>query len=217
MRRYPISIFITVLAIVAVVLGWRMFAADELARSRAVEQVLARRSYIKLVMAVDYPAGRVAREEYTLIDDNGKSRANYAVIDRHGTAARFTERISGYDVSFAFGKAVQDGIWKLNTKHRRALDEIGYSIYVEQTADGQHGSRAFTFTNPQYWAKAAGREYHITLDPKKPTPKVQDILSLQSTSDADPRYLAIVDDFRSFGSPAFKRTMASARQKLLKS
>jgi hypothetical protein len=217
MRRFPTGLVIAILSVVTLVVGYRMYSVQESARAHAVQQLLKRPSYIKLVMQVDYPAGRISHEQYTLIDDNGVSNAAYAVTDRHGTTAKFDEPIAGYDVSFAFGKAVQDGIWELNSKHRRALDEVGYLVTVQQTADGGHGTRTFTFTNPEYWARAAGQQYHITLDPKKPTPNVNDILRLQSVSNADPRYLEIVKDFQTFGSAGFKRTVASAREKLLKS
>jgi hypothetical protein len=217
MRGMPIRIIFGIVAVLACIAGAWVFFADEIPRSHAVEKLLARPSYIKLGMRVDYPDGHIASEEYTLINDNGKSEAKYAVTDRRGSVARFSNKIEGYDVSFAFGKAVQDGIWELNTKHRRALDEVAYTVRVEQTADGGHGTRSFSFTNPQYWASAAGRQYHIVLDPKKPAPSEQDILKLESTSNAEPRYLEIVNDFKTFGSPAFKRTVAKAREQLLKS
>jgi hypothetical protein len=90
-------------------------------------------------------------------------------------------------------------------------------VTIEQTAQGESGRRTFSFTDPKYWAVAAGREYHIRLDPRKPTPNQADLLRLDSTSIAEPRYAKIVDDFAAFGSPAFHRTVASARAKLLRS
>jgi hypothetical protein len=53
------------------------------------------------------------------------------------------------------------------------------------------------------------------LDPKRPTPSEADLLRLDSTAVAEPRYAKIVEDFVEFGSPAFHRTVASARAKLL--
>jgi hypothetical protein len=69
------------------------------------------------------------------------------------------------------------------------------------------------FSDAAYIATEAGREYEIHLDPHKPVPNLVD---LQSTSTADPRYRAIENDFERFGSPRFKQTVAQARAKVLK-
>lgn len=215
MRRFPTTAVILTLAVVAAVGGWRIFAQSEADRYRAVEHVRASKSYVKLALHVEYPAGKIAREAYTLVDDDGRSSATYAVTDRKGTTATFDEQIKGYDVSFAFDKVVQDGIWELNTKGPRTLEDTKYTVSIEQTAQNQHGSRTFSFTEPKYWATA--REFHIALDPNKPTPDKLELLKLQSTANAEPRYQKIVDDFESFGSARFRQTVAAARAKLLKS
>lgn len=217
MRRFPVNAFIAVLALVFVISGWQLYARNEADRFRAVHAVRSSNSYIKLTLHVAYPSGPIATEDYTLIDDNGKSRATYAVGDRKGTIATFDEIIRGYDVTFAFDKVVRDGIWELNTKHPRTLADTKYTVSIEQTAQTQSGRRTFSFTDPHYWAVAAGRQYQIRLDPNKPTPSEADLLRLDSTAIAEPRYLKIVDDFTAFGSPAFHRTIASARAKLLRS
>ena len=217
MRRLPINAFIVILALVFVVTGWRLYARNETERFRAVDAVRNSKSYIKLSLHVEYPSGPIATEEYALVDDNGKSRATYAVGDRKGTLATFDEVIHGYGVAFAFDRMVQDGIWELNTKHPRTLADTRYTVKIEQTAQTQSGSRTFSFTDPKYWALAAGRQYQIRLDPKKPTPTQADLLQLDSVSLAEPRYAKIVADFENFGSPAFHRTVASARAKLLRS
>jgi hypothetical protein len=215
MRRFPVNAFVAVLALIFVITGWQLYARNETARFHAVEAVRNSRSYIKLTLHIAYPGGRIATEQYTLIDDNGKSRAIYAVGDRKGTVATFSEIIRGYDVTFAFDKLVQDGIWQLDSKHPRTLEDTKYAVTIEQTAQGESGRRTFSFTDPQYWAVAAGRQYHIRLDPHKPTPSEADLLRLDSTAVAEPRYAKVVADFESFGSPAFHRTIASARAKLL--
>jgi hypothetical protein len=207
MRRFPVNAFIIVLALVFVVTGWQLYARNETARFHAVDAVRTSKSYIRLTMSVVYPTGPIATEEYRLVDDNGKSRATYAVGDRKGTIATFDEIINGYDVTFAFDKLV----------HPRTLEDAAYRVSIEQTAQGQSGRRTFAFTDPHYWAVTAGRQYHIALDPKKPVPSEADLLHLESTSLAEPRYAKIVADFEAFGSPAFHRTVASARAKLLRS
>lgn len=215
MPRFPVNAFVAILAVIFVITGWQLYARNEATRFAAVEAVRNSNSYIKLTLRIEYPRGPIAFEQYTLIDDNGKSRAIYAVGDRKGTVATFNEIIRGYDVSFAFDKFVQDGIWQLNSKHPRTLEDTKYTVTIEQTAQRQSGRRTFSFTDPHYWAVAAGRQYRIRLDPHKPTPSEADLLRLDSTAVADPRYAEIVADFEAFGSPAFHRTVASARAKLL--
>jgi hypothetical protein len=217
MRRFPVNAFIAILALVFVVTGWQLYARNEANRFHAVDAVRTSYSYINLTLHVAYPNGPIATEDYRLVDDNGKSRATYAVGDRKGTIATFDEIIRGYDVAFAFDKLVRDGIWQLNSKRARSAGDTKYTVTIEQTAQGESGRRTFSFTDPKYWAVAAGREYHIRLDPRKPTPNQADLLRLDSTSIAEPRYAKIVDDFAAFGSPAFHRTVASARAKLLRS
>jgi hypothetical protein len=217
MRRFPVTAFITVLALIFAVSGWQLFAHNEAARFHAVDAVRMSKSYIALELHVAYPSGPIATEDYELIDDDGRSRATYAVGDRKGTIATFDEIIRGYDVTFAFDRLVRDGIWELNTKHPRTLADTKYTVTINQTAQGESGRRTFSFTDPHYWAVAAGRQYHISLDAHKPTPSEADLLHLESTAIAEPRYQKIIDDFASFGSPAFHRTVASARAKLLRS
>ncbi len=215
MRPSPTSLFITILALVFVISGWQLYARNETARFHAVDAVRTSNSYFKLMLRVTYPSGPIATEEYRLINDNGKSRASYAVGDRKGTIATFDEIVRGFDVTFAFDKLVADGIWELNTKHARTLADTAYTVTIDQTAQNASGRRSFSFTDPHYWAVAAGRQYHIRLDSKAATPSEADLLRLESTAVAEPRYARIVADFRTFGSPAFHRTVASARAKLL--
>lgn len=215
MRRFPTTPLIVVLAIVAVVGGWLIFAKTEVQRYQAVNMVRTAKSYIKLRMDVRYPSGPIATESYVLVNDNGASKATYAVTNRAGTIATFDEQLRGVDVSETFDYLVHDGIWEIDSKRRRTTSDVVYTVRIDQTAQGQSGHREITFANPKYLATA--REFHIKLDPKKPTPSENDLLHMDATSIADPRYEKIVSDFRSFGSPTFKRTIASARTKLLKS
>jgi len=217
MRRFPTTPFIVILAIVAVVGAWRLFAHTETTRYQAVQTVRHARSYIKLTMDVVYPTGRIGSEHYTLINNDGVSQALYSVADRNGSTARFDETVRGIDVSYVFDQVVQDGIWQIDTKYPRTLDDVKYTVAIEQTAGDQSGTRKTSFTDPHFWATAAGRQYHIHLDPNKATPTQNDLLRMDSTSTADVRYEKIVKDFQEFGTPTFKNTIASARTKLLKS
>ena len=215
MRRFPTTLVVVVLAIVGIVGGWRLFSGNESQRYQAVQQVRSQRSELHFGEAVTHDKGPIAREEWRLDNVNGKSVASYSAQNRAGSRiAKFSEPIEGYDVTFTFEKLVQDGIWELHTRPLRGNTKDVYTISVAQVAGDRSGSHKFTFADPHYLATTAGREYAIHLDKNKPVP---DLLTLKSTSTADPRYQKMVDDFAAFGPPRFKKTVAAAREKLLKS
>ena len=215
MRRFPTTPLIIVLAVIGIIAGWRLFYSSEAQRYKDVRTVRAQRSELHLVEALTHDKGPIAREEWRLDNVDGKSSAAYSAENRAGTrVAKFSEPIAGYDVTFAFEKLVQDGIWELQTRPLRGNTTDVYTITVFQVAGDRSGKHTFSFTDPHYIAVTAGRQYHIHLDKNKPVP---DLLTLQSTSTADDRYGKIVADFGSFGPARFKQTVAAAREKLLKS
>ena len=213
MRAVLVRLLIIAAAVVAVAGGWLLFAKSEHDRYVAVQHVHNSRSEIRLSYTVDHTAGPIAREIWSMRNIDGDSVASYAAIDRHGNKATFDEQIHGYDVTFLFDKLVADGIWELQTRPFRGSAQTLHVVEISQVADKASGSHRFQFSDAHYIATEAGREYHIHLDPHKPVP---DLLTLQSTSTADPRYEKIADDFEAFGSPKFKATVAQARAKLLK-
>ena len=215
MRRFPTTLLIVILAVVGVVFGWRFFFPSEHQRYQAVNSVRNQRSELHFGEVVTHDKGPIAREEWRLDNVNGKSKATYLAQNRAGTRiAKFTEPIQGYDVTFAFERLVQDGIWELQTRPLKGKTDDVYTVSVAQVAGDRSGSHRFTFTDPHYLATTAGRQYNIHLDKNKPVP---DLVTLQSTSTADARYQKVVDDLASFGPPRFKKTVAAAREKLLKS
>jgi hypothetical protein len=214
MRRFPVTTFVCIIAVIAAVGGWLLFYKPEHARYVAVQRVLQSRSEVRLTYAVEHGTGPIAREVWQMQNINGVSEASYTAFDRKGTKATFNEPIGGYSVTFLFQKLVLDGIWDLHTRQGRGPSTNIYAVTIAQVADKSSGSHHFEFTDPHYLATTAGRQYHIHLDPNKPLPN---LLTLDSTSTADPRYQAIVDDFEQFGPPSFKRTVVAAREKLLRS
>jgi hypothetical protein len=213
MRRFPVTLLILVAVVVAAVGGWMLFAKTEHDRYVAVERVNNSRSEIRLSYMVVHTSGPIAREVWSMQNLNGHSVASYTAVDRKGTKATFDEQIIGYDVTFLFDKLVQDGIWELETRPFRGSSQTLHVVEISQVADKASGSHRFQFSDAHYIATEAGREYHIHLDPHKPVP---DLVTLQSTSTADPRYEKIAQDFEQFGPASFKTTMARARAKLLK-
>jgi hypothetical protein len=215
MRRFPTTLIIVLATLVFVAGGVRLFWNSEHQRYRAVQGVLRQQSKVHITETITHAKGPLAREEWTLSNDNGNSTASYEALNRAGTrVARFTYPIKGYDVTFAFQKLVLDGIWEVRSRPLLGNTNDVYTISIAQTAGDRSGSHRFNFADPHYLATTAGRQYAIHLDPKKPVP---DLLTLQSTSTADPRYQQIVDDFQSFGPPGFRATVANARRTLLHS
>ena len=213
MRRFPTTTVILVLAVLAAIGGWLLFARAEHDRYVAVKEVRQSRSEIRFSYRIEHEAGPIATEEWRFANLDGRSSVAYGAVDRRGNRASFEQRVDGYDVTFLFDKLVQDGIWELPTRPFRGKPDL-HVVRIAQVAQATNGSHEFRFTDPHYLAASAGREYHIHLDRTKPLP---DLLRLDSTSSADVRYQRIVDDFEGFGTPRFKRTLAAARQKLLTS
>jgi hypothetical protein len=144
-------------------------------------------------------------------DVEGVSRFEYEIRGYNGhqiTVIAPAARV--YDVSFFFGRLTQDGIWQLVNRPSRPGATATYTVYVKQLADYQQGQRTVTFTNPEYWATKAGRQFSIDLS--KGVPK--DLLHLQSTQATDPRYEQIVKDFRDFGPDEFRHNVAVARARI---
>ncbi len=218
MRRFPTTLVVLVVMVVGLIAGWRLFWPSETRRYEAVKTVRQQRSEIHLSEAIVHAKGPIAREELRLDNVEGTSTASYTVADRRGYVAHFSQPIQGYDVTFAFDLLVRDGIWELQKPaHFHGGTSEVYTVSIDQVAGSRAGRHRFTFADPHYLATTAGRQYEIHLDKTKPVPSQADLLKLQSTSAADPRYEKIVADFASFGPPRFKQTVAAARAKLLRS
>jgi hypothetical protein len=213
MRRnnlVPIAIFIV--AIVVAITGWMIYWPIESQRYAATQKVEKTHSVIRIVYSVSHQQGPIRRERLTFTNDDGNAKVAYEGVNRPGTAiARFTAPLDGYDVANLFGEVARDGVWDLHSEPPRGDTSTTYTISVYQLTDNKNGSNSFTFTDPRYWATRAGRQYRIKLDKNKPVP---DILTLDSTSLAEPRFGKLVQDFDDFGPPGFRETLAAARKKL---
>jgi hypothetical protein len=215
--RFRVVPFIVLLAgVIAVIGGWEMFQHTESGRYAATRAIRESVSEIRIGLDIAHDAGPIALESYRMSDINGVSHAQYTVSGRSGAAYRVIEparttkeRVS--DVAVLFGELVEDGVWELQDAPMRGDKATKYTVNVQQLVNGQHGTHAFTFTDPHYWATTAGHQYHITLDKHKPVP---DLVQLKSTAIAEPRYGRVVTDFLDFGSPAFRAAIAAQRQKL---
>ena len=211
-RSSIIPLGIVALTIVAVIGAWWIYWPIESQRYTATRAVTKTSSMIRLVYTVSHQHGPVGREKLTFTNDDGKAQVVYEGTNHDGTLiARFTEPVDGYEVANLFGQTVSDGIWDLGSMPPRGDTGTTYTVTVYQLTDNQSGTHTFSFTDPHYWATTAGRQYHIQLSKDKPVP---DVLKLDSTSLADPRFQKVVDDFSGFNAPGFRATLAKARAKL---
>lgn len=192
--------------------AWHYGVRGDLAKFQQVQGVLQSRSELHLSMLVSYRSGPFARERYVMHDVNGRSDAFYTVEGRNGTQATVHDTLRSVDVPAFFDKAKQDGVKELASKPPVKGARASYTVRVASTIGGVSGSHTFTFTSPEFWATKAGREYHIILSKDKPVP---DILTLKGVSRNDPRYLHLVQDFESFGTPRFVAAKARARSAVL--
>jgi hypothetical protein len=210
-RRFPIEILIVVIAAVMLVLGWRIYGTGEMGRFGPAIRAQKAPSELYARMAVRYAKPPIFEEEYRMSDVEGVSTFVYRIRGYKGHEIKVTAPAARvYDVSFFFGKLGQDGIWQLVDKPPLPNADARYTVYVKQLADYKRGERTVTFTNPQYWATKTGRQFQIDLSKGIPS----DLLRIQSSQVADPRYAQIVADFREFGPDEFRHNIAVAQARI---
>ena len=209
MRRLPpMEITILVILAVALVVGWRIYGTGEMGRFGPVVKAQKAPSELYARMTIRYDHPPIYEEEYRMQDVEGVSTFSYRVRSyncKQITVNAPARRV--YDVSFFFGALDMDGVWQLVNRPPRPDADAFYTVYVKQLADFKQGERTVTFTDPKYWATTAGRQYSIDLSKQSPN----DLLHMQSTSLADPHYQKIVDDFRTFGPPEFRKNVETAQ------
>jgi hypothetical protein len=211
MRRFPIEMFIVVIAVVMLILGWRIYGTGEMGRFGPAIHAQKAPSELYARMTVRYTEPPTYQEDFRMSDVEGVSTFNYRIRGVKGHEITVTAPAARvYDVSFFFGRLEQDGIWQLVNRPALADADAHYTVYVKQLADYQKGERTVTFTNPKYWAVKAGRQFEIDLSKGVPS----DLLRIASTQVSDPRYQQIVTDFRQFGPDEFRRNVAAAQARI---
>jgi hypothetical protein len=211
MRRFPIGLFIIVVSAVMLFLGWRIYGPGEMGRFAPAIHAQHAPSELYARMTIKYPKPPIYQEAYRMSDVEGVSLFEYEIRGYNGhviTVKAPAARV--YDVSFFFGLLEQDGIWQMVDKPPLPEPDAFYTVYVKQLADYKQGERTVIFTNPQYWATKAGRQFNIDLS--KGVPK--DLLRLESSQVADPRYAQIVQAFRDFGPDEFRHNVAAAQARI---
>jgi hypothetical protein len=213
MRRFPIGWFIIATTIVCGVWGYFYYTPGEMRRLNENARIAHSPSQLYARLLIQYDKPPIYEEEYRMQDIEGVSSFTYRVRGYNGRQVVVTAPPAAvFDVSFFFQRLDQIGIWQLLNKDPRPDADAHYTIYVKQLADYKQGDRTVTFTNPQYWATTAGRQYHIDLSKTSPgdLKDPNNLLKLSSTSLADPRYEQIVSGFRAFGPEEFRNNVAHA-------
>ncbi|HEY2474925.1 MAG TPA: hypothetical protein VGI19_08995 [Candidatus Cybelea sp.] len=211
MRRFPIELFILVLAVIMLILGWRIYGAGEMGRFGPAIHAQKAPSELHAQLLIRYSKPPIEEEEYRMSDVEGVSDFQYRIRGFDGREIRVkAPEARVYDVSFFFGKLVQDGVWQLENKPPRPNANAHYTVFVKQVVDYKHGERTVTFTDPHFWATKSGRYYSIDLSKGVPS----DLLHVQSSQVADTRYEQIVNDFREFGPDEFRTNVAKAQAQI---
>ncbi|MBC5823374.1 MAG: hypothetical protein GIX02_00880 [Candidatus Eremiobacteraeota bacterium] len=86
---------------------------------------------------------------------------------------------------------------------------------VDQTLGDQGGNRAFSFSDPHYWATTKATEYRLRLNPKRQPSD----MGARTIGDAghplrDNRYLQIVEQIKHFGSQSVLDAESTIRTEL---
>lgn len=198
---------LAVLAVLAIAVGtWVIYATQEAHRFKGAKNVLTAKSEIRLRLDINHTGGPFTEETYILNDIDGESSATYRVAGRNNTAVTVEMKpYQTYDVSFAFGRLVQDGLWDSVSKPARGDLSTTYAVTAYQSIEGKSGTHRFTFTDPHYWANA--REFQIHLEKGKALPN----LLVLAENARDKRYEEIVNDFRTFGTKEFQDQIARAQ------
>lgn len=211
MRRFPIEIFIVVLAAVMLAIGWRIYGTGEMGRFGPAIRAQKAPSELYARMIVRYTKPPIYEEEYYMSDVEGVSTFLYRIRGTKGheiTVKAPPARV--YDVSFFIGGLDQDGFWQLDSKPPRPNADAHYTVWVKQLADYKKGERTVTFTDPDYWAAKAGQQFEIDLS--KGVPK--DLVHIQSEQVNGTKYAQIVRDFREFGPDEFRHNVGAGQSRI---
>lgn len=203
------SLLIPVVWLVLAIVAYLVFVQPYLTRVRDVNQVLYARSTWTVTMQQYLHYGPISEQTYRISNDDGKVTMFYSATNRDGTVTKqFEVPLIGPEATFLYEQLRADGIWELLDKPVRAHPRDEYVFFVRQTLGNEGGQRAFSFSDPVFWATTKGQEYPLNLkDTKHP-------ISATSRALRDPHYLKIVQDVESFGPASVQQAEAKIRAEL---
>lgn len=197
------------------VIGYTFFLKPYMKDQPQLDRVLRAKSTWAVTMQVYRHAGPVASETYRISNDDGAVRIFYSATSRDGVATKqFNVPISGYTGTFLFEQLRADGIWELDDKPARQQAKEEYIVEVEQSLGDEGGSRAFTFTDPRYWATTKAQEIQIRLPAHSMKKLNLSNIGSAGRSLREPRYLKIVQEIRGFGPASVQQAEDLIRSEL---
>lgn len=215
MRRFPYGLAIAIIVIAVLVIVARyepLFGpAGEYGR---VLRMRSAPSHISASLVIHFTKPPIYQESYEVRDDNGVSTYQYVVRSFAGRqiTVKAPPRVT-YDVSFFFGKLIQDGIFDVPSLPVNSTAQVSYTVNATRTEAMHTDTNSADFTNPQYWATTKTHVYHLHLSRTGPLPNV---FALHGGAIRDPRYLQIVQDFQAFGPTAFRAAISRANADAVK-
>ena len=193
--------WIVILAFVALAAaGYLMFMKPFLKAEPELDRVLKARSTWTVSMQMYKQTGPISQETYRISNDNGASKMFFSATNQDGTLTKwFDVPLSGPSPTFLFEQLRADGIWELDDKPARPNSKQQYVVEVAQTLGDEGGSRAFGFSDPQYWATTKAEEFQLRLPAKSMRGLNLSHIASAGRPLRDTRYFKIVREIESFG------------------
>lgn len=215
MRRFPLGLALGIIVIIVLVVAARyepLFGPP--GEYGKIVSMRGAPSHIAASLTIHYTKPPIYQEMYQVRDDNGVSTYEYVVRSYAGRqiTVRAPPRVI-YDVSFFFGKLIQDGIFDVPSLPARGNAQVSYTVDARRTEAMHTDTNSADFTDPQFWATTKTHVYHLHLSPTGPLPNV---FTLHGGAIRDPRYLQIVNDFRTFGPSVFRTAVTRAKADAVK-
>jgi hypothetical protein len=182
-----------------------------------LDKVLYANSTWTVTMQVYKDTGPLSGETYRISNDNGAIRMFFSATNRDGSVTKqFDVPLAGPSGTFLFQQLGSDGIWDLDDKAIRPHSTEQYVVEVDQTLGDEGGSRAFSFSDPAYWATTKAQEIQLRLPAKSMRQFNLTQVATAARPLRDPRYLKIVEEIRSFGPQSVLQAENLIRSELAK-
>lgn len=207
------GMLVVAICIAAVVLGYKFFLQPYFAQERAVIKVLSERSTWNVTLQEYVINGAISAETFRVANDDGKVKMFYSATSRSGLITKqFDVQLFGPNATFLYEELRADGIWELEDRPLLPHPRDEYIAFVSQTLGNEGGSRAFGFSDPQYWAASNAREF--SLHPQA-TGSGPPMTTVSGRSLREPRYLKIVQLIKNFGPASVQQAEAKIRAELI--
>lgn len=194
------SWLVIAVCVVLAATGYVLFLKPFIAQEPQLDRVLNANSTWTVTMQVYKQLGPISSETYRVSNDNGAVKMFYSASNRDASVTKqFDVPLSGPNGTFLFEQLRLDGLWELDDKPVRPHSTEQYVVEVDQTLGNDSGSRAFGFSDPQYWATTKAEEFQLRLPAKSMHSLNLSQVASAGRSLRDPRYLKIVNEIRNFG------------------